>query len=134
MCEFGQKAIDLFAEDDDLREIFLTRKIFLKLTKNNIKEFSTKEILFILSAQLNDSLISFRDVANILSEYFRLKINQLAERQLDKELKGAGYCIAAMGSFGAGELTFSSDIDLVFIVKDINAVPEIQKLFQSYYK
>lgn len=132
MCEYGQKAIDLFAEDDDLREIFLTRKVFLKLTKNNIEEFSTKEILFILSAQLNDSLISFREVSNILSEFFKIKIGVLAEEQLDNELKGTGYCIAAMGSFGAGELTFTSDIDLVFIVKDINAASEIQKIFQYF--
>ena len=132
MCEYGQKAIDLFAEDDDLREIFLTRKIFLKLTKKNIKEFSTKEILFILSAQFNDSLISFRIVSNILSEYFKLKIHLLAKDIFDKEIKETGYCIAAMGSFGAGEITFASDIDLVFIVKDINAVPEIQKIFQNF--
>ena len=132
MCEYGQKAIDLFAEDDDLREIFLTRKVFLKLTKNNIKKFSTKEMLFILSAQLNDSLISFTEVSSILAEYFKLRINLMAEEQLDKDLKGAGYCIAAMGSFGAGELTFVSDIDLVFIVKDINAVPEIHKIFQNF--
>ncbi|MEJ2617765.1 MAG: DUF294 nucleotidyltransferase-like domain-containing protein, partial [Ignavibacteriaceae bacterium] len=132
MCEYGQKAIDLFAEDDNLREIFLTRKIFLRLTKKNIKEFSTKEILFVLSAQLNDSLISFREVSNILSEYFKIRINILAKDRLDKELKESGYCIAAMGSFGAGELTFASDIDLVFIVKDINASSEIQKIFQNF--
>lgn len=132
MCEFGQKAIDLFAEDDDLREIFLTRKIFLKLTKNNIIEFSTKELLFILSAQFNDSLISFRETSNILSEFFKAKINQFAEDFLDKKIKNRGYFIAAMGSFGSGELTFASDIDLVFIVKDINIIPEIQKIFQNF--
>ena len=132
MCEYGQKAIDLFAEDDDLREIFLTRKIFLKLTKNNIKDFSTKEILFILSAQFNDSLISSSEVSNTLSEYFKIKINMHAKDLLNKNINEAEYCIAAMGSFGAGELTFASDIDLVFIVKDINAVPEIQKLFQNF--
>ena len=131
MCESGQKAVDLFAEDDELREIFLTRKIFLKLTRDNIKQFSTKQILFILSAQFNDSLISFKEVSNILSEYFKLKINLIAGDLLDKEIKNTEYCIAAMGSFGVKELTFTSDIDLVFIVKDINAAPEIQKVFQN---
>ncbi len=132
MCEYGQKAVDLFSEDDGLREIFLTRKIFLKLNRNNIKKLSTKEVSFILSAQFNDSLISFREISTILSEYFKQKINLFAKDLLDNEIKKSGYFIAAMGSFGACELTFASDIDLVFIVKDINAVPEIQKVFQNF--
>ena len=30
LCEFSQKSIDLFAEDTDLHEYFLTRRVFKK--------------------------------------------------------------------------------------------------------
>jgi glutamate-ammonia-ligase adenylyltransferase len=36
-----------------------------------------------------------------------------------------------MGSFGSSELSFNSDIDLVFVVSDIKNYPEIQKDFQK---
>ena len=36
-----------------------------------------------------------------------------------------------MGSFGSGDLTFTSDIDLIFVVKNLNSYPEIQKYFQN---
>ena len=131
-CEYSQKAIDLFAEDFDLHELFLTRKVFLKLNKNNVKDFSTKELLFVLSVQFNDLLISYRGVSKILSEYFNEQIKKLAQHSIERELKQSEYFIGAMGSFGAGEMTFASDIDLVFIVKDLEAIPEIHKLFQNF--
>jgi len=131
LCEYSQKAIDLFAEDNDLHEFFLTRKIFLKVNKENIKDFSIKKLLFILSVQFNDSLISYTEVSKILSVYFKQKIESLAGNSIEKEIS-TGYFIAGMGSFSAGEMTFSSDIDLVFVVKNIDAVPEIQKIFQNF--
>jgi glutamate-ammonia-ligase adenylyltransferase len=131
LCEYSQKAIDIFAEDNDLREFFLTRKIFLKVNKENIKDFSVKKLLFILSVQFSDSLISYTEVSKILSAYFKQKIEFIAGNSIEKEVNSA-YFIAGMGSFSAGEMTFSSDIDLVFVVKDIDAVPEIQKIFQNF--
>ncbi len=41
------------------------------------------------------------------------------------------FFIAAMGSFGNSELTFTSDIDLIFIVSNIHKYPFIQKDFQK---
>ena len=41
------------------------------------------------------------------------------------------FFIAAMGSFGSSELSFASDVDLVFVVRDIEKYPEIQKDFQK---
>ena len=132
ICEYSQKSIDLFAEDDNLREIFLTRKVFLKLNKNNMLHLSVKELLFILSVQFSSELISYFEISKILTGYFNLKIKILSHVSIEKEIKKSEYFIAAMGSFGAGEMTFSSDIDLIFIVKDINILPEIQKLFQGF--
>jgi glutamate-ammonia-ligase adenylyltransferase len=36
-----------------------------------------------------------------------------------------------MGSYGASILSFSSDVDLIFVVSDIQKYPEIQKTFQN---
>ncbi|MCK7523368.1 MAG: hypothetical protein MZV64_39805 [Ignavibacteriales bacterium] len=41
------------------------------------------------------------------------------------------FSLHAMGSFGSSELSFASDVDLVFVVRDIEKYPEIQKDFQK---
>jgi glutamate-ammonia-ligase adenylyltransferase len=132
LCEYSQKSIDLFAEDKDLHEFFITRKIFLKLSGEDIKEFSVKKLIFLLSVQFSESLISYPEVSRILHEFFKDRIKTNSKHLIEKELPSSEYFIAAMGSFGAGEMTFSSDIDLIFVVSDINAVPEIEKRFQTF--
>ena len=133
LCERSQKSIDLFAEDDDLREFFLTRKVFEKLSGKSIESFTTKRLLFTLAVQFSLNIISAGAVSLHLNNFFRYKIKTLSEDFITPHLPGKNYAIAAMGSFGAGEMTFSSDIDLVFIVKDMVLYPEVQTLFQELF-
>lgn len=128
LCEFSQKAVDLFAEDKKLREYFLTRNVFLKINTKSLRELDTKTILFTLSVQFTLGLIKYENVSKILSKFFREKINQTAQQIINSETK---FFIAAMGSFGSSEMTFASDIDLVFVVKNSNSEIDIQKEFQE---
>jgi glutamate-ammonia-ligase adenylyltransferase len=48
-------------------------------------------------------------------------------------INGSEYAIAALGSLGAGEMTFASDIDLIFIVDNLDRYPKIQNNFQSLF-
>lgn len=131
LSEFSQLSIDLFAEDHDLREYFLTQKAFEKLNSKSLEKLQTKTILFITAMQFTLDLITSKTVSKFLKNYFSSSIKRLAEKVLPAKLNKFGYMIAAMGSFGSGELTFKSDIDLIFVVNNINSIPDVQKYFQK---
>ncbi len=133
LCEFSQKSIDLFAEDDNLKEFFLTRKAYEKITKASFKSFTAKRFLFTLSVQYTLKMLPGKDVSTLLSSFFKMMIKSLSENFIFERSLNLNYAIAALGSFGAGEMTFSSDIDLVFIVENMQLYPEIQSDFQNLF-
>ncbi len=53
LCEYSQRSIDLFAEDDNLKEFFLTRKVFEKVTNIALPSFLTKRFIFTLAVQFS---------------------------------------------------------------------------------
>ncbi len=130
LCEFSQKAIDLFAEDEDLRDFFITRKVFEKISGKNIESLSIKKMLFTLSLQFTLKLISAINISKFLQTYLIRAIQIKVEEYPTLKSLSHEFMIAALGSFGSGEMTFSSDIDLIFVVKDLNSYPEVQKDFQ----
>lgn len=140
LCEFSQLSIDLFAENDDLREYFLTKKVLENITHRNFiddnlpgQDFSTRKILFIECVQYSLELISSIQVHKTFKKYFNQAIKSTADKILNPAIDESGYAIAALGSLGAGETTFASDIDLIFIVDNLDRYPEIQKNFQSLF-
>ncbi len=133
VCEYSQLSVDLFAEDDDLKEFFLTRKVFEKITQRAVPSFSAKRFLFTLSVQFSLKIISAPKVSSLLNSFFRIKIKSVAERFIGENKLNMNYAVAAMGSFGAGEMTFSSDIDLVFIGEDMDSYPYAQSEFRELF-
>jgi len=131
LCEFSQKSIDLFAEDSDLGEFLLTRKIFTHISTGDMTGYSVKKVLFILSVQFSLKLIAAEVFSDILSSVILGKIKSMANDFFKKKGKGPEYFIAALGSLGSGEMTSSSDIDLIFVVKDLEKQFSIQEAFQK---
>lgn len=131
LCEYSQKAIDIFAEDDDLREFFITRKVFEPITKKAMHAFDTKKFLFTLTVQFALDMIPALRLSEMLSLFISEMISRISESFAEEKMYREDYAIAAMGSFGSGDVTFASDIDLIFIVNDLNSYPEIQKDFQQ---
>ncbi len=131
LCEYSQKAIDLFAEDDELREFFITRKVFERIIAANIHTFNTKKILFTLTVQFGLNIIPSLRVSEVLSEFAIFSIKKEACNSLQLKKYENEFTIGVMGSCGAGEMSFASDIDLIFIVNNLNSYPEIQKDFQE---
>ena len=128
ICEFSQKSVDLFAEDEQLIEHLLTRSVFAKLKKQAVANFKMKELLFSLSVQFDLNLISAGNVSKYLGTFVKSEIKKTASEFLGDE---QDYFIAAMGSLGAGEMSFASDIDLIFVVKNIEGIPEVQTKYQG---
>ncbi len=127
LCERSQMVIDLFAEDKILRESFLSRD-FLSKTMNRT---GLKNILFKLAVQLSLKLIEPEAASKILSDAVKEKIQLLAEEFSKKKKWQNDYLIIVLGSTGTGIMTFASDIDLIFAVKNSKKYESIQKDFQE---
>ncbi len=85
-----------------------------------MREFKTKELLRITlrdalkKADLVDIMLELSDLADVIIEYSL----DLVRRSLS-EIYGApaddAFTVIALGKLGAGELNFSSDVDLIFV-------------------
>ena len=131
LIEFSQKSVDLFAEDKDLREHFLSKRVFEKLDKNSFHTFSVKKILFTLSVQFTLDKIGFAELSKTLSDYFRFRISNIMEEFVANGKITAEYFIAGLGSFSTKEMTFASDIDLIFVVNKLDSKGAMQREFQN---
>jgi [glutamine synthetase] adenylyltransferase / [glutamine synthetase]-adenylyl-L-tyrosine phosphorylase len=136
LCEFSQKVINLFSEDEELREQFLSRAVFEKLDKKVIREFSIKKLIFHLAVQFSLKLLPLDEMSGLLTSFCSQKINELTKVTLHGEsaqsnVNNNEYFIAGMGSFASSEMTFFSDIDLIFIIKNEVDLNDIQKRFQD---
>ncbi len=130
LCERCQKAIDLFAEDKFLRDTFLSRECLVPLNKENFSNLSLKALHFRASIQLTANIIKPDAFAGFYTEFLNQMIMSLTREFVSDEKWQDNFFIAAMGSFGSSELSFASDIDLVFVVSDIQKYPYIQIEFQ----
>lgn len=130
-CEYSQYITNLFAEDKLLRDLLLSRKCFSKIDKSFFPDLKMKEFLFTLSVQYSSKMIGAKDVNSLLSDFIAEKIKEISKRFSEEKKWTNDFIIIAMGSFGAGEITFASDIDLVFAADGINKYPQIQNEFQK---
>ena len=131
LCERSQKSIDLFAEDKFLRDIFLSREALKPIDKNIFANLTLKDFYFRTSVQLCADIIAPNNFLKLYAEYLNHKIISIIQNFVDDKNWKNDFFIAAMGSFGTGNLSFASDIDLIFVVENIQDYPTIQKDFQN---
>ena len=131
VCELSQFSINLFAEDKELREFFLNRKVFLKIPVNELSFFNIKTILFYLSVQIIVDIQEPLKASEILSILIDIKIKTLFEEETKEMEWMKDYFVAALGSLGSSLLTFFSDLDLIFIVRNSQKYPNADKQFQK---
>ncbi|MEW6701603.1 MAG: hypothetical protein AB1298_02685, partial [Bacteroidota bacterium] len=128
VCQTSQKAIDLIATNKPLEEFFLSRKVFTKDVENSPADFRTNEIILIASVQFALGLISAKKVSKLFSSYIEDRLQQISSgMQLQYK-----YFVGGLGSFGCENMSFSSDIDLIFVAEDVDSLPDIQKDFQNF--
>jgi glutamate-ammonia-ligase adenylyltransferase len=131
LCEQSQMVIDLFAEDRNLRESFLSRDFLSDAIKIDFKKSRLKELLFMLGVQLSLGLIEFESASSILSSAVIEKIRSSIEINAAEKKWKNDYFIIVLGSTGMKTMSLASDIDLIFAVKDSTKYPNIQKDFQE---
>ena len=131
ICERSQRTIDLFAEDKILRDSFLSRESLVQLKKDNFTSLTLKEFYFRAAVQIIADIIDPLSFADLYTDYLNQKINILIQEFIVNTKWKEDCFIAAMGSFGSADLSFTSDVDLVFVVSNIRKYPDIQKDFQK---
>lgn len=131
LCEKSQLAVDLFAEDKILRESFLSRDFLNDVSEDEIKMSRLKKILFKLTVQLTIGLVGPESASKILSQSVSKKIKLVSEEFSKKKKWNEDYLIIVLGSTGMGTMTFASDVDLIFAVKNSNKYQKIQNDFQD---
>lgn len=131
VCGYSQKSVNLFAEDKQLREVFLSKKAFEPMHKEGLGVFSAKEILFRISVQFAIGKINAKRASLLLSSFCMEKIKSEFEKFIPPS-KAGRYMVAALGSLGTGSMTFSSDIDLVFISDTGEDAGKDEELFRNF--
>lgn len=131
LCVKSQLAVDLFAEDKVLRESFLSRDFLNEISINDMKNMRLKNILFNLAVQLSIKIINPESASTVLSNSVKEKIKFLTEEFSKKKKWKVDYIIIVLGSTGTGTMTFASDVDLIFAVKNSVKHSKVQKDFQE---
>ncbi len=131
ICEYSQISIDLFAEDSELKELFLNRRVFEIVDTKSIQQFSLKRLIFTLSVQFILGMIDHEQLSKTLSEFYQQEISRVINDILKKKYPLLDYFAAGLGSFGSSEITFNSDIDLILVVNNLKSIPNAEKVFQN---
>ena len=114
ICTYSQTAIDLCSEDRDLRDFLFTKKVFEPASRLAMHNISTRKILFVLAVQLSLKMIKPETLCRLLSLFIYRKIEETILSYKD-DIDFNNFAVAAMGSLGNKEITFFSDLDLLFI-------------------
>lgn len=115
ICEYGKYPVSLFAEDKILKEMFLSGKVFEKLSVENLLRYTLKSIQFLLSVQVLLKIIAPETASALLSQTIRTKLRSMVEEFIKLEKTEADFFISVQGSLAAEQFTFTSDLDLLFI-------------------
>lgn len=132
LCQYNQHAIDLLVSDETNKDAFLSGNFSDNILQAKLINFSTQHFLFIISAQFTLRLISAEEISSLIKKYIEQTIIQLAQKVLGNKISKSKYFIASLGSFSTGEMTFTSDVDLLFIVTDIQKEKTAEKSFQNF--
>ncbi len=130
MCEYSQKAVNKFYEDSFIKDDLLSRTCFSDFDKENLLTISLPQLKFRVGIQLLNRTIDVRKATKVISDYYFIRIKKIISQNALDEKFTQNYFIAGLGSFGSEEMNFSSDIDLIFVVRDLTKYTIAQKLFQ----
>lgn len=128
LCEYSQKAVNLMMFEAGIREMFLSRKVFLKKHAEYFPDYSLSDVMFIGAVQFALKLIDHQKLSSLIGSYIDFRINKL----LGEEKLPYNYMIAALGSYGSESMSFASDVDLLVVVDTVEGHPEIQNDFQNF--
>jgi len=126
ICELSQRAVDLIIIDKSLSDLLLGRKVFIS-DEDDYLSAGFQQLIFTLSVQFSLGFINQEIISKTLSNYISDKIRLICGRFA----LPYNYCIMGMGSFSSGEMTFTSDCDIIIVTLSTDKSGEMQQQFRS---
>lgn len=130
VCEFSQKSVNALIEYTQFHENVLSGLVFDEFTAENSGQFSIREIIFILAFQLTIGIITPNELSKLFTAVIRKRITELIDEIIVPNFDSDDYVVLYLGSLATEEMTFSSDVDLLFICRDNKKYPSAQDDFE----
>ena len=130
VCEFSQKSVNALIAYTQFHEDVLSGLVFDEFTVENSGHFSIREIMFILAFQLTIGIITPNELSKIFTGVIRKRITELVNELIVPSFDVDDYVVLYLGSLATEEMTFSSDVDLLFICRDNKKYPSAQDDFE----
>jgi [glutamine synthetase] adenylyltransferase / [glutamine synthetase]-adenylyl-L-tyrosine phosphorylase len=113
IAAYSKKGIVLLSTVPGLDDFLLSRRVFMEYSIKELISFPVRKVIFYFSVKLALQQITPEGFSELLSSYCIAIVKRIAESKLGRR----NYFVAAMGSLGSGEMSYSSDMDLIFITK-----------------
>ncbi len=130
ICSLNEYAVDKINSHPDLSELLLSSSFLSPDHSEAYKRFSTEQYLIILSIQNSLRIIDTLEFGNLLGVFVQGKIEEIHKAQR----KNLPCLIIGLGSFATREMNLNSDIDLIFLIKDIDKYSDAQEKAQDLLK
>ena len=128
LCERSQKSIDIITSSGQAEDCFISGNCFFIPPQDTIGNMNFSELILTASVLYTLKKIKEKDFSRLLSDGIDSRI---------KKLTGGfsfNYFIAALGSYGAREMNFASDIDFLIVIEDENDIPAAEIEFNKLIK
>lgn len=129
LCQYSQRSIDLIATDKMRAELFITKRIFKTDLSSLHETYSVEQIFLILSVQYTLKMVKQDQVGKFMSS----NLLEIMKHEIEKSNLGYKFFAAGLGSFATCEMTFGSDVDLIFVVEKFSNNSTIQNDFQKLF-
>jgi len=126
ICEHSRFLFNQLLESEEAKESFISGAFFNQLNPKRFLELNTILFKFISALQLFVGMIDQKQFSKLKTEYFLLHIQSIIKEHNLANKYGNDLLILGFGSFASEEMNLFSDIDLVFIVKDLEKYPDAQ--------
>lgn len=131
ICDMSDTLTARLSVDKELRDFVLGGKIFLAIEDAiQFRHFDYSELKlldFYLAFNFLLKKITPMDVSISLAQFFDNSIQRVVEESISEKNNTPEIIIIGMGSYGNKELTFNSDLDVIFIVNRKNKDFEINQ-------
>lgn len=126
LCSTNRLGFEYLISNSLLQERFLSGRIFERSDFST--SMSVEEIYLSCSMKVVLGVIPPENLNKTLSALIREKIHSFFERK-GESFPAGQVCVVAAGSIAAQTMSFSSDVDLIFIAEDGYNPPDLQQSF-----
>lgn len=123
ICSNNNYAIEAINKNPSLIEIIFSSAYLTKNILDHYDRYSTEQMLLLLSLQYSLKKIDENKVRAFFTAFINKKIDSVYEGY-KREFPAT---VLGLGSFAAADMNFYSDIDLVFLIKNIEKYPNPQE-------